>query len=72
MTVNSTMPRTNGWLTADGGSFAVKRIIGTIREWRHRARSRRDLMALDARTLWDMRLTRADAMREAGKSFWKK
>jgi uncharacterized protein YjiS (DUF1127 family) len=28
-------------------------------------------MALDPRDLRDLRLTRADVMREAGKSFWK-
>jgi uncharacterized protein YjiS (DUF1127 family) len=65
------LSRANGRLPADAGSFAVKRIIETIREWQRRARSRRDLMALDPRDLRDLRLTRADAMREAGKSFWK-
>ena len=70
MTMNSTMSRANGWFTAQGDSSALKKIIQTIREWRRRARSRRDLMALDARDLWDIRLTRADAMREAGKPFW--
>jgi uncharacterized protein YjiS (DUF1127 family) len=42
-----------------------------IAQWRDRARSRRDLMALDGRELWDLRLTRCDAMKEAGKPFWK-
>ena len=50
--------------------MAVKRIFGTIREWRRRARSRRDLMALDPRDLRDLRLTRLDVLREARKSFW--
>lgn len=68
---NAIMSRANGWLSADSVSFAVKRVIETIREWRRRARSRRDLMALDARDLRDPRLTRADVMRETGKSFWK-
>lgn len=70
MTLNSTLSRANGGLTADGNSFALKRIVKMIREWRRRARSRRDLMALDSRALWDVRLTRADAMKEAGKPFW--
>jgi uncharacterized protein YjiS (DUF1127 family) len=70
MTLNSTLSRANGGLTADGNAFALTRIVKMIREWRHRARSRRDLMALDARALWDVRLTRADAMKEAGKPFW--
>lgn len=42
-----------------------------VAQWRHRARSRRDLMALDGRELRDLRLTRCDAMKEAGKPFWK-
>jgi uncharacterized protein YjiS (DUF1127 family) len=65
------LSRANGWLTADVGSFPVKKVIETIREWRRRAGSRRDLMALDPRDLRDLRLTRADVMREAGKSLWK-
>jgi uncharacterized protein YjiS (DUF1127 family) len=65
------LSRANGRLPADVGSFTVKRIIATIREWRRRAHSRRDLVALDPRDLRDLRLTRADVMREAGKSFWK-
>lgn len=43
----------------------------SVAEWRHRARSRRDLMALDERDLWDMHLTRCDALYESSKSFWK-
>jgi uncharacterized protein YjiS (DUF1127 family) len=42
-----------------------------IAEWRQRARSRRELMALDGRELQDIHLTRCDAMSEAGKPFWK-
>lgn len=48
-----------------------QKVIETIREWSRRASSRRELMALDTRDLWDLRLTRADAMKEGGKSFWK-
>jgi uncharacterized protein YjiS (DUF1127 family) len=64
------LSRANGPPKADAGSMAVKRIFGTIREWRRRARSRRDLMALDPRDLRDLRLTRLDVLREARKSFW--
>jgi uncharacterized protein YjiS (DUF1127 family) len=39
-------------------------------EWRQRARTRRDLMALSDRDLWDMGLTRMDADNEASKPFW--
>jgi uncharacterized protein YjiS (DUF1127 family) len=42
-----------------------------IAKWRQRARSRRELMALDGRELRDIHLTRCDAMSEAGKPFWK-
>jgi uncharacterized protein YjiS (DUF1127 family) len=65
------LSRANEWLTANAGCFAVKRIIETFGEWRRRARSRQDLMALDPRDLRDLRLTRIDALREARKSFWK-
>lgn len=40
--------------------------------WRKRARSRRELMTLGERELWDNHLTRCDAMKEAGKPFWHK
>ena len=67
---NSALSQANRRPTADAGPGSVKRVIETIREWRRRASSRRELMALDTRDLWDLRLTRADAMKEAGKSFW--
>jgi uncharacterized protein YjiS (DUF1127 family) len=69
--VNATMPRANRGLMADTGVFARKRVIEIVREWWRRASSRRELMALNNRDLWDLHLTRADAMKEAGKSFWK-
>lgn len=47
-----------------------RKLIETIREWRRRASSRRDLLQLGERDLWDLRLTRADAEREANKPFW--
>ncbi len=40
-------------------------------EWRQRARSRRDMMALDDLNLWDMGLTRNDVFNEASKPFWR-
>ena len=39
-------------------------------EWRQRARSRLQLMSLDDRELWDMGLTRMDAVNEANKPLW--
>jgi uncharacterized protein YjiS (DUF1127 family) len=65
------LSRVNRRLTAEANSIAVKSFIGTVREWRRRARSREDLMALDPRDLRDLRLTRLDVLREARKSFWK-
>jgi uncharacterized protein YjiS (DUF1127 family) len=47
------------------------RSAACIAEWRRRARSRRDLMALNDRDLWDMHLTRCDALYEASKPFWR-
>ena len=67
---NSALSQANRRPMADAGAVSVKRVIETIREWWRRASSRRELMALDTRDLWDLRLTRADAMKEAGKSFW--
>ena len=68
---NSALSQANKRPIADAGTVSAKRTIETIREWWRRASSRRELMALDTRDLWDLRLTRADAMKEAGKSFWK-
>jgi len=42
-----------------------------VAEWRRRARSRGDLMALGDRELSDLHLTRCDALYEASKPFWK-
>jgi uncharacterized protein YjiS (DUF1127 family) len=42
-----------------------------IAEWRRRARSRRELMALNERELWDIHLTRCGALFEASKPFWR-
>jgi uncharacterized protein YjiS (DUF1127 family) len=44
---------------------------GAIKEWRRRARSRRELAALCDRCLRDMRVTRYDADREVRKPFWR-
>lgn len=43
---------------------------GLLIEWRQRARSRRELAALDDRELWDMGVTRMEAENEANKPFW--
>jgi uncharacterized protein YjiS (DUF1127 family) len=49
-----------------------KQTKNCLREWRLRIGSRRELMALSVRELSDVHLTRADAVREARKPFWKK
>jgi uncharacterized protein YjiS (DUF1127 family) len=42
-----------------------------IVEWRHRTRSRRELMGLDHSGLRDIGLSRCDAEREGNKPFWR-
>jgi len=46
------------------------KLVEAVQEWRRRASSRRDLIQLSDRDLWDLHLTRADAEREASKPFW--
>ncbi len=50
---------------------AVARAADRIDEWQARARSRRELMALDDRTLQDIGLGRGDAYMEYSKPFWR-
>jgi uncharacterized protein YjiS (DUF1127 family) len=45
-------------------------LIGRLREWRRRVRSRQELLALTHRDLRDLRWTRAEAEAEARKPFW--
>jgi uncharacterized protein YjiS (DUF1127 family) len=59
-----------GWLGALAATSGG-RMRTCIAEWRRRARSRHDLMALGDHELWDMHLTRCDALYEASKPFWK-
>lgn len=58
-----------------GHRTSVRRLFvewrGAIKEWRRRARSRRELAALCDRCLRDMRVTRYDADREVRKPFWR-
>jgi uncharacterized protein YjiS (DUF1127 family) len=65
-----TASRETGLTIADAFPALRGKVIEIIKEWRRRASSRRDLMRLSERDLWDMRLTRADAQREASKPFW--
>jgi uncharacterized protein YjiS (DUF1127 family) len=50
---------------------ALRRASVMIGEWRRRARSRRELLALDDHMLKDIGITRVGAQYEAAKSFWR-
>lgn len=51
------------------GTFtAFNQIFGT---WRRRARERRELASLDARTIRDLGMSPGDIHFEAGKPFWR-
>ena len=43
----------------------------TIRKWKQRIRGRHELAALGDRMLKDIGITRADAVTQANKPFWK-
>ena len=53
-------------------SVPLGRALGALREWRRRARSRSELLRLDDRTLRDIGITRAEALYEIDKPFWRK
>ncbi len=58
-------------LVLAGTLKAVARAAELVAEWQARARSRRELMALDDRSLQDIGLSRGDAYMEYGKPFWR-
>jgi len=47
------------------------RILRTLRIWRLRSVTRRELLELDERLLADVGIKRADALMEASKPFWR-
>jgi uncharacterized protein YjiS (DUF1127 family) len=49
----------------------ISGLLGLIGEWVRRVESRRELAGLCDRALRDIGVTRVDAMREAGKPFWR-
>ena len=51
--------------------LSLRDLAASIRLWRHRARSRRQLQWLDQRQLRDIGIDRADALEEAYKPFWR-
>lgn len=50
---------------------SLKATLETISLWCARARQRRRLRALDEHRLQDIGVSRNDALREAGKPFWR-
>ena len=53
------------------GQAALSSLAGMTIIWLNRHRSRRDLSELDDRLLADVGISREDALREAGKPFWR-
>ena len=51
--------------------LAAGRMITRLRQWRRRSRGRSELARLDARTLADIGVTRAEAWAEIDKPFWR-
>jgi uncharacterized protein YjiS (DUF1127 family) len=49
----------------------VQRLVSEVREWRHRARSRRELARLDERMLKDIGVSRVEVEFEVRKPFWR-
>jgi uncharacterized protein YjiS (DUF1127 family) len=71
MTTIPIRSRNTTFAMTDVASWLGKKTVETVRAWQRRARSRRGLMALGERELWDIGLTRIDAEREARKPFWR-
>jgi uncharacterized protein YjiS (DUF1127 family) len=71
MAMTPSLSRGNAFEVAKATPSPGKRFIETVREWRRRFRSRRELMTLGERDLSDIRLTRGDAVSESNKPFWK-
>jgi uncharacterized protein YjiS (DUF1127 family) len=49
----------------------IDRVLAILREWRQRARERRELATLDDYLLHDIGLSRSQAQFESGKPFWR-
>lgn len=48
----------------------IDRVLGTLRQWHQRARTRRELAGLDDYLLRDIGVSRSQAQFESGKPFW--
>ena len=62
------LPRT---LTQGTGSLSLRRLVHVVRLWRQRARTRRQLAALDDHQLSDSGISRSERMAEVSKPFWR-
>jgi len=71
MTTTPSLSHANAFGIAKTAFSLRDRVSETVREWRRRSRSRRDLLTLGERELSDVRLTRTDAVWEANKPFWR-
>jgi len=71
MATNPALSQQHALAIANHAPSMGRKFVERIREWRRRSRSRRDLMTLADRDLWDMRLSRGEAAHEASKPFWK-
>jgi uncharacterized protein YjiS (DUF1127 family) len=49
----------------------IDRVLAMLRQWRQRARERRELAGLDDYVLHDIGLSRSQAQFESGKPFWR-
>jgi uncharacterized protein YjiS (DUF1127 family) len=68
--VGTAIPR-NGRSLLKGALERVRCALDTVLTWQERERQRRQLMALDDRLLADLGMTRADAVGEYRKPFWR-
>lgn len=54
-----------------GSASSWQQFVELLAVWAQRARTRRELAALDERLLQDIGLRRGDALHEASKPFWR-
>jgi uncharacterized protein YjiS (DUF1127 family) len=71
MTADKTLSHRHASDIPDRIPYLARTFIARVGEWRRRSQSRRALLALDERDLWDLRLSRGDAEQEAYKPFWR-
>jgi uncharacterized protein YjiS (DUF1127 family) len=60
-----------GRRSADSSADFMRRLTDTLKTWKGRIISRRELMELDAHMLRDIGLSDLEAQVEAGKPFWR-